>query len=76
LMYDLHPGGIPEEETGISGSRSCTNSQSGVFAYLRHSIVPSGKPDRSHVKERHKFDRPFDTQRLSKTGPPPTCPFI
>jgi len=24
LMYDLHPGGIPKEETGISGSRSCT----------------------------------------------------
>jgi hypothetical protein len=26
--------------------------------------------------ERHKFDRSADTQRLSVTGPPPTCPFI
>ena len=33
LMYDLDPGGIPENETGISGSRSCTNIQTGVFAY-------------------------------------------
>jgi hypothetical protein len=30
----------------------------------------------SHIKERHKFDRSADTQRLSVTGPPPTCPFI
>lgn len=36
LMYDQGAGGIPEAKTGISGSRSCTNSQSGVFAYLRH----------------------------------------
>jgi len=43
---------------------------------LGHLLIPPGKPDGSHIKERHKFDRPFDTQRLSKTGPPPTCPFI
>jgi len=33
LMYDQSPGGIPETKTGISGSRSCTNIQTGVFAY-------------------------------------------
>jgi len=43
---------------------------------LGHLLIPPGKPDRSHIKERHKFDRSADTQRLSVTGPPPTCPFI
>jgi hypothetical protein len=33
LMYDRTSGGIPESKTGISGSRSCTNIQTGVFAY-------------------------------------------
>jgi hypothetical protein len=33
LMYDPSPGGIAEAKTGISGSRSCTNIQTGVFAY-------------------------------------------
>ena len=33
-------GGIVRRKTGISGSRSCTNSQSGVFAYLRHMSSP------------------------------------
>jgi len=41
LMYDRGAGGIPEAKTGISGSRSCTNSQSGVFAYLRHMSLPA-----------------------------------
>jgi hypothetical protein len=33
LMYDRTPAGISESKTGISGSRSCTNIQTGVFAY-------------------------------------------
>jgi hypothetical protein len=33
LMYDLEPEGILEDQAGISGSRSCTNIQTGVFAY-------------------------------------------
>src|SRR5213079_1238362 len=33
LMYDRTPAGICESKTGISGSRSCTNIQTGVFAY-------------------------------------------
>jgi hypothetical protein len=32
--------------------------------------------DEIRIKERHKFNRSTDTQRLSETGPPPTCPFI
>jgi hypothetical protein len=35
LMYDKLGRNRPKQ-AGISGSRSCTNSQSGVFAYLRH----------------------------------------
>ena len=62
LMYDKLRRNRPKQ-AGISGSRSCTNSQSGVFAYLRHSFVPPGKPDRSHVKERHKFDRSYPEPR-------------
>jgi hypothetical protein len=30
----------------------------------------------NRIKERLEFDRSADTQRLSVTGPPPTCPFI
>ena len=30
------PAGISESKTGISGSHSCTKSQTGVFAFLRH----------------------------------------
>jgi len=62
LMYDQTPAGIRESKTGISGSRSCTKSQTGVFA--------------SWTYERLSFYRSADTQRLSVTGPPPTCPFI
>jgi hypothetical protein len=77
LMFDQTPAGIRESKTGISGSRSCTkNHKTGVFAFLRHmSSAPKRTSTQIH-KERHKFDRPADTQRLSVTGPPPTCPFI
>jgi hypothetical protein len=48
-----------------------------VFAFLRHMSRRREASFASDVhKERHKFDRSADTQRLSVTGPPPTCPFI
>jgi hypothetical protein len=44
LMYDRTPAGIRESKTGISGSHSCTKSQTGVFAFLRHmSSAPKSK---------------------------------
>jgi hypothetical protein len=76
LMYDQTPAGISESKTGISGSRSCTNIQTGVFAYEDIWPFRRSKLRRVAIKERHKFDRSADTQRLSVTGPPPTCPFI
>jgi hypothetical protein len=33
LMYDLTAAGLRDSKTGISGSRSCTKSQTGVFAF-------------------------------------------
>jgi hypothetical protein len=46
LMYDLIPEGKPENKTGISGSRSCTNIQTGVFAYEDICSSRRGKPRR------------------------------
>jgi hypothetical protein len=31
LMTDKHPGGMTEEQAGISRSRSCTNTQMDVY---------------------------------------------
>ena len=75
LMYDLTSGEYPKPGRHLWEPflHKYTNW---CVCVLGHLLVPPGKPDGSHIKERHKFDRPFDTQRLSKTGPPPTCPFI
>jgi hypothetical protein len=51
LMYDQTPAGIRESETGISGSRSCTKSQTGVFAFLRHmSSTPKLKASAGSIR--------------------------
>jgi hypothetical protein len=75
LMYDKLGRNKPKQ-AGISGSRSCTNIQTGVFAYEDICSSRQASLNRIRIKERHKFDRSTDTRRLSETGPPPTCPFI
>jgi len=61
LMYDK-PGGI--------GPASRHLWEPFLHKYTNWCVCVSGQ------LERHKFDRSLDTQRLSKTGPPPACPFI
>jgi len=80
LMYDL-PGW---NKPGRPASLGAIPAQIYKLVCLRIETFASsfhGKPQGqttvgSHIKERHKFDRSTDTQRLSETGPPPTCPFI
>ncbi len=55
--------GIPRTRPASLGAVPAQKSQTGVFAFLGHL-------------ERLEFVRSSDTQRLSVTGPPPTCPFI
>jgi hypothetical protein len=77
LMYDQAPAGISENKTGISGSRSCTKITIWcVCVFETYELRTGAKAPAWIHKERHKFDRSADTQRLSVTGPPPTCPFI
>jgi len=75
LMSDK-PGRNKPRPAGISGSRSCTNIQTGVFAYQDIRIPNEAMLHRRPVKERLIFDRSTEAQRPSETGPPPTCPFI
>jgi hypothetical protein len=77
LMYDRTPAGISESKTGISGSRSCTKITIWcVCVFETYELALEAEASNEIHKERHKFDRSADTQRLSVTGPPPTCPFI
>jgi hypothetical protein len=77
LMYDQAPAGISESKTGISGSRSCTKITIWcVCVFETYELLAETEASTWIHKERHKFDRSTDTQRLSETGPPPTCPFI
>src|SRR3954470_18661704 len=77
LMYDRTPAGMSESKTGISGSRSCTKITIWcVCVFETYELLAETEASARIHKERHKFDRSADTQRLSVTGPPPTCPFI
>ena len=60
LMYDKHAAPKRDGQAGISGSRSCTNIQTGVFAYediwnglicpiIRHPEVTGDRGRRPHV---------------------------
>jgi len=76
-MYDRAPAGMSESKTGISGSRSCTKITIWcVCVFETYELARQAEAYRVIHKERHKFDRSADTQRLPVTGPPPTCPFI
>ena len=71
LMYDRTPAGMSESKTGISGSRSCTKITIWCVCVFETYELPIEAEASGEIhKERHKFDRSADTQRLSVTGPP------
>jgi hypothetical protein len=75
LMYDLTPEEYPGQDRHLWEPflHKITNW---CVCVSRHLGLPPKQASEEPIKERLKFDRPTDTQRLSVTGPPPTCPFI